>query len=125
MKYIQALKKLIRKMIIEAYLFQKWFFQIQKNYFTPVDLQFLAIKNFFSDAYNHVCVYAFKKFHLSLFSNEKEKTFFEMHEDLEINRFLELDITVRCIELKKSGKALDTKEDLIEIKRKIFNNLRN
>ena len=61
-------------------------------------------KNFFNDAYKHVCVYAFNKFHLSLFSNEKSKTYFEMQEDLEINRFLELDITVRCIELNKSGK---------------------
>ena len=73
-------------------------------------------KNTFEEAYKHVCVYAFNKIHLKAFKSQKNKTRFELQEDLEINRFLELDITVRCIELKSTGKALDTKEDLEIIK---------
>ena len=41
----------------------------------------------------------------------------DYQEDLEINRFLELDIEVRCIELIKGGKAVDTKNDLEEVKK--------
>ena len=32
-----------------------------------------------------------------------EKSFFENQEDLEINRFLELDFIVNCVELAKGG----------------------
>jgi 3-deoxy-manno-octulosonate cytidylyltransferase (CMP-KDO synthetase) len=78
-------------------------------------------RNIFKEAYKHVCVYAFNKSHLEAFKSQK-KTKFELHEDLEINRFLELDITVRCIELKNSGKALDTTEDLEIIKKHIQSN---
>ena len=77
-------------------------------------------RNFFKEGYKHVCVYAFNKKHLAAFKNHPEKTYFELIEDLEINRFLELDIPVNCIELNKSGKAIDTSEDL----RKLENLLR-
>lgn len=66
----------------------------------------------FKIGYKHVCVYAFNKTHLEIFKKNKGKTFFEKEEDLEINRFLELDINVNCIELEKCGKSLDTKDDL-------------
>ena len=51
-----------------------------------------------------------------------EKSFFENQEDLEINRFLELDFIVNCVELKKGGKAVDTKDDLEIVKRIIIKN---
>ena len=77
----------------------------------------------FIKAYKHICVYAFNKMHLKMFKDSKEKTDFELLEDLEINRFLELDISVKCIELDYGGKAIDTKTDLNEV-RKIINKKR-
>ena len=69
----------------------------------------------FKNSYKHICVYAFNKAHLKQFKNVKEKTKFENLEDLEINRFLELDVPVKCIELKSGGKAVDTEHDLNEV----------
>ena len=63
----------------------------------------------------------FKKEHLIKFRNQKEKTPFEFLEDLEINRFLEMDIPVKCIELDNGGKAVDTKYDLEEVRKIIIN----
>ena len=80
-------------------------------------------KNLFHKAYKHICVYAFNKKHLTYFKNEKQKTKFEFLEDLEINRFLELDISVKCIELIHGGKAVDTKADLEEVRQIINQNL--
>ncbi len=71
----------------------------------------------FNLAYKHVCVYAYTKEHLKYFTSRNSKTKFEEEEDLEINRFLELDIDVRCVELNESGKAVDTEEDLEEVRR--------
>ena len=77
--------------------------------------------NSFKNAYKHVCIYAFNKDHLIEFKNQKEKTNFEFIEDLEINRFLELDLSVSCIKLDNGGKAVDTISDLEEV-RKIIKN---
>ena len=78
-------------------------------------------KNLFHKAFKHICVYAFNKEHLNQFKNQKEKTKFEFIEDLEINRFLELDLPVKCIELMNGGKAVDTKFDLEEVRKMIIN----
>jgi len=74
-------------------------------------------KDVFQEAYKHICVYAFNKRHLENFKKIRRKTKFELIEDLEINRFLELDIPVRCIELDSGGKAVDTKDDLAEVRK--------
>ena len=74
----------------------------------------------FKVGFKHICVYAFNKNHLQAFRNYGEKSFFENQEDLEINRFLELDFIVNCVELKKGGKAVDTKDDLEIVKRIII-----
>ena len=71
----------------------------------------------FNFGYKHVCIYAFNKDHLGLFTEFPRKTLFEAEEDLEINRFLELGINVNCIELKNCGKAVDNIEDLAEVKK--------
>ena len=71
----------------------------------------------FKVGFKHICIYAFNKNHLHTFKKYGRKAFFENQEDLEINRFLELDFRVNCIELKKGGKAVDTKEDLEIVKR--------
>ena len=81
-------------------------------------------KDVFKEAYKHICVYAFNKKHLENFKKITRKTKFELIEDLEINRFLELDIPVKCIELDSGGKAVDTKTDLEEV-RKIISNVSN
>ena len=75
----------------------------------------------FKNAYKHVCIYAFNKKHLELFHRQKQKSTFELQEDLEINRFLELDINVQCVELTKSGKAVDNVNDLEIVKEYIKN----
>lgn len=75
----------------------------------------------FGNAYKHVCIYAFNKKHLEIFHRQNQKSIFELQEDLEINRFLELDINVRCVELIKSGKAVDNIHDL-EIVREYIKN---
>ena len=59
---------------------------------------------------------------LDIFKNTKEKSQFEFVEDLEINRFLELDIPVKCIELAYGGKAVDTEKDLKEVSKIIKEN---
>ena len=74
-------------------------------------------KGKFKVGFKHICVYAFNKNHLHTFKKYGRKAFFENQEDLEINRFLELDFIVNCIELQKGGKAVDTKEDLEIVKR--------
>lgn len=71
----------------------------------------------FKIGYKHVCVYAFNKNHLKEFKSFGRKAFFENQEDLEINRFLELDLIVNCVELKKGGKAVDTIDDLEMVKK--------
>lgn len=73
-------------------------------------------KGEFNFGFKHVCIYAFNKSHLDQFVISYSKTAFEAEEDLEINRFLELDIRVNCIELKNSGKAVDNIEDLEEVR---------
>ena len=69
----------------------------------------------FQKAYKHICIYAYNKKHLKKF-NSSEKSFFEKIEDLEINRYLENNIEVNCIEVKKSGVAVDTLYDLNKVK---------
>jgi len=80
-------------------------------------------KGTFQFGYKHVCIYAFNKEDLDLFSKNTNKTMFEAEEDLEINRFLELGIYVNCIELKKCGKAVDNSEDLAEVKKIISSHI--
>lgn len=75
----------------------------------------------FQHAYKHICVYAFNGNHLDVFKKNKEKTFFENEEDLEINRFLELEEKVKCIEIRNGGKALDTQNDYIYLSNYINN----
>lgn len=79
--------------------------------------------NRFNFGYKHVCIYAYDKKNLDLYSKRNSKTRFEEEEDLEINRFLELDIEVRCIEVKESGKAVDTQYDLDKVREIIGNQL--
>ena len=79
-------------------------------------------KGEFKVGFKHVCIYAFNKTHLKKFKDFGRKAFFENLEDLEINRFLELDFIVNCVELKNGGKAVDTQDDLEIVKKIIARN---
>ena len=62
--------------------------------------------------YKHVCMYAFTPESLVMFNRQLQKTTFECIEDLEINRFLEMNIPVQTIQVSSSGRAVDTSDDL-------------
>ena len=72
-------------------------------------------KQIFIEAFKHVCIYAYNQEQLDSFRNSK-KSFFENIEDLEINRYLENNIGVNCVEVAESGIAVDTELDLKKVK---------
>ena len=85
--------------------YQKWCLLGKINFYSsraPIPANKSGEFNFW---YKHVCVYAFNKEHLSLFTKNKNKTLFEEEEDLEIDDF-ELGVNVNCIELKNAEKLL-------------------
>ena len=59
-----------------------------------------------------VCIYAFNKEELSKFGSRKEKTPLEWSEDIEINRFLEMGMKVKMIEVDDVTHAVDFPEDI-------------
>lgn len=75
------------------------------------------IKNFDSgDYYKQICVYAFpRKILIKVYKNKKSKI--EKKEDIEILRFLENNISVKMVKLSGESKAVDTKKDVIAVKK--------
>ena len=69
--------------------------------------------------HKQVCIYGFSSDHLMAFAEQKHKTYNEESEDIEILRFLDMDIPVQMIEVSSGGIAVDTPEDLIRVK-KVF-----
>ena len=69
--------------------------------------------------YKQICIYAFSKHHLQIFSSYKEKTVFEELEDIEILRFLENDTLVNMVELSGDSLAVDVLEDIPIVKMRI------
>ena len=59
-----------------------------------------------------VCVYAFNKEELFKFGSRKEKTPLEWCEDIEINRFLEMGMKVKMVEVNDVTHAVDFPEDV-------------
>ena len=75
-------------------------------------------KNLKSNAmYKQVCIYGFSKFHLEKFMAHPYKSINESIEDIEILRFLEMDIPVQMIKVEKGSIAVDTPDDLERIKK--------
>lgn len=72
----------------------------------------------FIDAFRQVCIYAFPKKSLDLFSKHP-KTFFEQIEDIEILRFLELDQEVKMIQLTDDSIAVDVPEDILKVEMRL------
>ena len=59
-----------------------------------------------------VCIYAFNKEELSKFGSRKHKTPLEWSEDIEINRFLEMGMKVKMVEVDDVTHAVDFPEDV-------------
>ena len=59
-----------------------------------------------------VCIYAFSKEELSKFGSKNEKTPLEWSEDIEINRFLEMGMKVKMVEVDDVTHAVDFPEDV-------------
>jgi 3-deoxy-manno-octulosonate cytidylyltransferase (CMP-KDO synthetase) len=72
-------------------------------------------KGNFINANRQVCVYAFPKAALNVFSEQKYKTPLEMHEDIEIMRFIELNYEVLMIELSADSIAIDNPQDIEKV----------
>jgi len=75
--------------------------------------------NTFQKGWRQVCAYAFPKPTLKIFSSIKKKTELEEIEDIEYLRFLELGLEVRTLKMSKMSLAVDTPEDVIEVKKLI------
>jgi len=62
-----------------------------------------------------VCIYAFNKYELHSFGKQEEKSIFEGFEDIEILRFLDLNIPVKMVETDKSSLAVDVPSDVSKV----------
>ena len=73
----------------------------------------------FVKGWRQVCVYAFPRKTLKIFSSVKKKTELEKIEDIEYLRFLELGLEVRAVKMSKNSMAVDTSHDVKLVKKKI------
>ena len=68
-------------------------------------------------AWRQICIYSFPYKSLKVFSNFKKKKRLEAIEDLELNRFIEIGYQVKMIKMSNKSIAVDTKSDLIKVKK--------
>jgi 3-deoxy-manno-octulosonate cytidylyltransferase (CMP-KDO synthetase) len=71
----------------------------------------------FQKAWKQVCIYAFPKDKLAAFGASQTKTPLEQIEDIEILRFLELGHDVMMLQVSGASIAVDTPENLEEVRR--------
>ena len=76
-------------------------------------------KNKFIKAWRQICAYSFPKEKLKIFYQVKKKTQIEKIEDIEYLRFLELGIKLRGLKMSKKSIAVDTKEDVAAVNRRL------
>ncbi|MFW5983406.1 MAG: 3-deoxy-manno-octulosonate cytidylyltransferase [bacterium] len=69
--------------------------------------------------YKQVCIYAFNKNELTEYAKYGEKGSLENYEDIEILRFLDLNIPIKMIEVEASSLAVDVKEDIINVEKRL------
>ncbi|MAR64561.1 MAG: 3-deoxy-manno-octulosonate cytidylyltransferase [Flammeovirgaceae bacterium] len=74
-------------------------------------------EKFFLQAWRQVCIYSFPYKALLAFSTKRKKTKLESIEDCELVRFLELGFDVQMISMSNKSIAVDTKQDLIKVKK--------
>ena len=72
-------------------------------------------KGDFISANKQVCIYAFPSHSLEKFISSKEKTPLESIEDLELNRFVEMGVPVRMLEVSSSSIAVDEPGDIAKV----------
>lgn len=66
----------------------------------------------FEKAWKQICIYGFTPEHLQQFSAATRKGPIEQIEDIEILRFLDMNIEVQMVELSSTSMAVDTPDDL-------------
>jgi len=74
-------------------------------------------KQKFVKAWRQVCIYSFPYKSLKIYNSVKKKTTLESIEDLESNRFLELGYQVKMLKMSNKSVAVDTKEDLVKVRK--------
>lgn len=74
-----------------------------------------------NEYFKQVCIYAFNNSELEAFSKFGGKTSLENFEDIEILRFLELDIPVKLVKTASASVAVDVPEDIAKVERYILN----
>ena len=62
-----------------------------------------------------VCIYAMSPSELNLFYEYGKKSYLEKYEDIELLRFLELDIKIMMYECSKSSIAVDVPSDIKKV----------
>ena len=67
--------------------------------------------------FKQVCIYAFSKNDLVKFSNYRGKSLIESYEDIEILRFLELDIKIKMVKTNHLSYGIDSPEDLKKVEK--------
>ena len=72
--------------------------------------------------YKAVCIYAFNKEELAAYANFKGKGKYECFEDIEILRFLDLQIPVKLVETKTKSLAVDIPADIKKVEDYIIKN---
>ncbi len=80
---------------------------------------FKSVKNKPKKYYKQVCIYAFTREQLLAFGNMREKGAVEKSEDIEILRFLELNIPVKMVEINKGTYSVDTIEDIPIVEKRL------
>ena len=73
-----------------------------------------------SNPKKQVCIYAFTREELKLFTEDNQKTPLEFQEDIEILRFIEKGVKVKMIELSSETRAVDYPEDIQLIEKLIL-----
>lgn len=77
--------------------------------------------NKFQKGFRQVCIYAFPKEALHVFSQIHEKTPMELEEDIEILRFLEIGYEVKMVHMSKESIPIDNPEDVDKVLKKLNN----
>ena len=73
--------------------------------------------------FKQVCVYAFSKTELEAFSKSSKKGSLEKFEDIEILRFLDLNLPVKMVEVSGSIYAVDRPEDVLVVENVLLNKI--
>jgi 3-deoxy-manno-octulosonate cytidylyltransferase (CMP-KDO synthetase) len=74
-------------------------------------------KKKFIKAWRQVCIYSFPYGSLKSYASLRKKTPLEFIEDLESNRFLELGYKIKMLKMSNKSMAVDTKEDLVKVRK--------